>query len=51
MKKYVTLATINEREHRKGLNIGQDDMEIGIPSNEYCKHDPERGGHDPEICH
>ena len=35
----------------KGLNTGQDGMEIGIPIDEYCKHNPEKEGHDPGTCH
>ena len=35
----------------KRLNTGQDDLEIGICSDECSKHDPEKEGHDPEKCH
>ena len=34
----------------KGLNTGQDEMEIPIPSDEYCKHDSEKEVHDAEKC-
>lgn len=32
----------------KELNTGQIDLEIGIPSDEFCKHDPQKEGLDPE---
>ena len=32
----------------KELNTGQIDLKIGIPSDEFCKHDPQKEGLDPE---
>ena len=36
---------------KKGLKNGQDDMDIGVSSDECCKHDPEKEGHAPKKCH
>ena len=39
------------RRSTQGLNTGQDGIDIRIPNNKYCKHNPEKEDHVPEISY